>query len=218
MEIIKNIKKILYIGSSLNIQIVRDFPNVKKFVFIDNQPRSKSNRYYFSQRDYNDKFIDQLKNITKDYGFDLKKIFILDENYYNKILKLNKKIYYHFFTLPLNINPELYIFENPNTGQLIKYYISTSIVDNMNYSLFCDLKNSDGLLLNKYIPTKKEIDYLEDMNVLIGYINTNFSDCENHKISDKFKNFLLLDEDGIFLKECKSFIDLIIQKINIINN
>lgn len=214
------IQKILYLGASLNIQIVKDFSNVKKFVFVDNQPRSKSDRYYYSDRDYNDKFIEQLINITKDYGFELSKIFILDEEYYKKILNVKKTFWYTFFTLPLNINPELYIFENKETNQIIKYYISTNIEHNMNYSLLCDIKKSDTLILNEYIPSIQLFDYFNKMRILIGYIKTNFSLFDEY-IKDKsfiFNKYYLLDNNynNKFI-ECDDYMDIIIKKIKIFN-
>jgi hypothetical protein len=54
----EDIKKILYIGAELNIQVVRDFPNAKEYILTDTQPRSRSDRYYYSDRDYNSKFLD----------------------------------------------------------------------------------------------------------------------------------------------------------------
>jgi hypothetical protein len=137
----EEIKKILYIGADLNINIVNIFNDVKIFVFVDNQPRSKSDRYYFSDRDYNSNFIDKLLIIMYENGFKLSKNFSLDKNYHNNILNLKKKFYYSIFDLPTYINPELFIFENNKTNQVVKYYISTNINDNMNESLYFDLIN-----------------------------------------------------------------------------
>jgi len=217
----ENINKILYFGASLNIQTVRDFPNVKKFIFIDNQPRSKSDRYYFSDRDYNNKFIDQLMIVTNDYGFYLSNIFILDETYHKKILNIKKMVYYSFFQLPSNINPELYVFINDETKQEIKYYISTNVEYNMNYSLLCDIRDSDALILNEYIPNIKLFDYIDKMKILIGYFNTYFSSDNNYIdiLSNKFIKYYLINNYNDYneIIECNDFMDIILQKIKILN-
>ena len=204
-----NIKKILYVGSSLNIQIVKDFEYVKEFVLIDNQPRSKSDRYYFSNKDYNEQFLEELLKICSQYGFTLNNIFILDENYYKNILILKKHIYYSFFELPKNLNPELYIFENKNTNQNIKYYISTNILYNMNYTLLEDIKDCNTLIINEYIPNVKLLDYFNKMEIFIGYIKTCFSTsyiCINNLLS-KFKKYYLFNNNS-----------LIVLKLYLLNN
>ena len=214
-----NIEKILYFGASLNIQIVKDFPNVKEFVLVDNQPRSKSDRYYFSDRDYNDKFIDNLIIITKDYGFELSKIFILDESYHTKILNIKKMIYYSFFTLPPNIDPELYIFNNKETYQIIKYYISTNIDYNMNMTLFNDIKSCNTLIINQYFPSIKLFEYFDKMEILVGYIKTLFSSNDDYinKVSSKFNKYYLFNNENNLAIECKNFMDIILNKIKLLN-
>ena len=216
---INNIEKILYFGASLNIQIVKDFPNVKDFVLIDNQPRSKSDRYYFSDRDYNDKFIDNLMSVTKDNGFDLVEIFILDESYHTKILNIKKMIYYSFFTLPPNLDPELYMFYNKDTDQIIKYYISTNIDYNMNPILFNDIKSCNTLIINEYFPSIKLFEYFDKMEILIGYIKTFFSSNDDYinKISSKFNKYYLFNDDNNLFIECKNFMDIILNKIRMLN-
>ena len=218
---LETIEKILYIGTSLNIDIIEDFSYIKEFVFVDNQPRSKNDRYYYSDRDNNKDFINDLISITKKYGFNLDKIFILDESYYKKILNIKKKIYYSFFEIPVNLNPELYIFENKEKNQIIKYYISTNILYNMNYTLLEDIKDSDALIINEYIPNIKLFDYFDEkMKILIGYINTIFSTNNDYinKISFKFTKYYLFNNNDNKMIECDDFMDIILNKIKIINN
>ena len=49
-------------------------------------------------------------------------------------------------------NPTLIIFENKETKQIIKYYISTNIKYNMNELLKKDISESTGLIVQGYIP------------------------------------------------------------------
>lgn len=215
------IEKILYIGSSLNIDIIEDFSYVKEFVFVDNQPRSKSDRYYYSDRDNNKDFINDLISITKRYEFNLDKIFILDETYYKKVLNIKKKIYYSFFEIPVNLNPELYIFKNKETNQIIKYYISTNILYNMNSTLLQDIKDCDALIINEYIPHIKLFDYFDiKMKILIGYVNTMFSSNDDYikKILFKFTKYYLFNNNDNKMIECNDFMDIILNKIKIMNN
>lgn len=212
------IKKILYVGTSLNIQVVKDFEYVKEFVLIDNQPRSKSDRYYFSDKDYNEDFLEELLKISSEYGFILNDIYMLDENYYKNILNLKKQIYYSFFKLPDNLNPELYIFENKDTNQVIKYYISTNILYNMNYTLLEDIRDCNTLIINDYIPDVKLFDYFNKMEIFIGYIKTCFSTsniCINN-LPSKFKKYYLFNNNSLI--ECNDLIHLIILKLYLLNN
>lgn len=216
---IERINKLLFIGASLNIKIIDDFPNVKQFVFVDSQPRSKEDKYYFSDKDYNDKFIDKLLIIMNEYGFILSNIFLLDETYHTKILNLKKSLYYSFYPLPLNLDPELLLFVNYKTNQEIKYYISTNIDYNMNYSLLYDIQNSDALIINEYKPSIKLFEYFNKMSILIGYSNTNFSSFDEFFKDNfyKFKKYYLLHEETNSFIKCIDFMNMIIEKIKILN-
>ena len=159
--------------------------------------------------------------VTNDYGFYLSNIFILDETYYKKILNIKKIVYYSFFQLPPNINPELYVFINEETKQEIKYYISTNVEYNINYSLLCDIRDSDALILNEYIPNIKLFDYIDKMKILIGYFNTYFSSDNNYIdiLSNKFIKYYLINNYNDYNEviECNDFMDIILQKIKILN-
>lgn len=180
--------KLLYIGTGLHIHCTSHFTNIKEFVFIDTLPRSQHdgniyNGKYFYEGFYNHKFVPDLIDECNKYGFELVSNKIFNYDYYNKIKQIKsfsseqKKIYNSeeiFNKLFPKINSELIIFENKKTNQIIKYYISTNILTDMNSLLKLDIYESDGLIISGYHPDKKILNYLKFPIELYCYSKTSY--------------------------------------------
>lgn len=184
MDNMLNIKKILYIGSGTHIDPVNHFPLTSEFVFIDTLPRSDEDLpKVFNKNKYNIYFIDKLIQDCQDNNFKLKQIIELDKNYINKILSIKQKIN-HIFNPFKYITPTLFIFINHLSGQTIKYYVSTNIEHNMNSEIMKDIEDSDALIISKYSPPTKLLDYFIKPKIFIGYSNINY----NINLNDIFDN------------------------------
>jgi hypothetical protein len=91
----------------------------------------------------------------------------------------------------------------------------------MNYTLLQDIKDCDALIINEYIPNIKLFDYFDiKMKILIGYINTMFSSNDDYikKILFKFTKYYLFNNNDNKMIECNDFMDIILNKIKIMNN
>jgi hypothetical protein len=64
------------------------------------------------------------------------------------------------------INPHLFIFRNEN--RIIKYYISTNILFNMNKLLEDDIKTSDTLYVAGYFPNEELLKYFSKKMIFAG--------------------------------------------------
>lgn len=184
MDNMLDVKKILYIGAGTHIDPVMHFPLTQEFVFVDTLPRSDRDLpKTFNKKYYNIYFIDKLVQICEENNFKLKQIIELDKNYMNKILSIKQKIN-HIFNPIKFINPTIFIFTNLLSGQTIKYYISTNIEYNMNSNLITDIEDSDALIISKYSPPTKLLDYFIKPKIFIGYSNVNY----NIDLNDIFDN------------------------------
>ena len=96
-----------------------------------------------------------------NYGFKLCSSYEIDKNYCNSLLNYKKsssEIYQY-------INPTLVIFKN-NTGQIVKYYISTNIEYNINKEIINDIKEEDVLIISGYHPNKLILNYFDKLEDL----------------------------------------------------
>jgi hypothetical protein len=165
--------KILYIGASSHIEIVDDFPNVKEFIFVDTKPRTNYNDNIFNYRDYDKNFCKILINKCLERNFILCQSIILEE-YWKSNLTWKQIICYYFNNISQLINPTLLIFINQQTGQKIKYYISTSILYNMSYELKMDIKQADGFIFDALFTHEKILHYFDEPKICIGYLENNY--------------------------------------------
>jgi hypothetical protein len=148
-----NFKKILYLGAWEHIEIVDYFPNCNEFILIDTMPRSEHDeKDYFYDGFYRRTFLDKLITKCINKGFIHINTIELDPTYMN-------------IDLPY-INPHLFIFRNEN--RIIKYYISTNILFNMNKLLEDDIKTSDTLYVAGYFPNEELLKYFSKKMIFAG--------------------------------------------------
>ena len=187
-----NFKKVLYLGASDHIDVVKYFPNCNEFVLIDTQPRIEYDEIdYFYEGFYRDKFFKKVINKCKKYGFILDETIELDSNYMNTIKTIELISDNH-----LNyINPHLLIFKNHQ--RIIKYYISTNILFNMFPILEEDIKSSDTLYVAGYHPEQILLKYI---NKKINFVGDNYTVyfCEPDENSNNIiSNYIKKHEENI---------------------
>jgi hypothetical protein len=170
-----NMKKILYIGCGLHIEPVTHFPDIKEFIFVDSNPRSPYDCSKFHIECYNNTFYDELLEKCLINNFTLTCKIKLDANYCKRKLSIYQKIFYSFKKINKLINPTLLVFINKLTGQKIKYYISTNILENMNNELKMDIEDSDGIIFQEFITDKKILEYFIRPKIFIGYSTNNYN-------------------------------------------
>ena len=221
------INKILYIGTGNHIEPVRDFPLVKEFIFIDTQPRSEFDNISFYQKFYRQNFYDNLVHKCNCFGFRLKSEEVLDSSYYKSTFTLWQRIYYSLWdVLPHHINPTLLTFFNERTSQTIKYYISTNIEYNMTISLQQDIEEADALIVSRYHPNIKLLEYFTKPKIFIGYSNTYYdanADEDTNIITvlhqkektEYFYNFLAVSCKTGQIKVCVDIFDLKIKSLTL---
>jgi hypothetical protein len=158
-----SLTKILYIGANDHIQPVRDFSEVKEFIFIDSQPVIKDGTY-----DFHDKFMYRLLFMLDIYGFK----------------KVEERILDNSSELEEYFNPTLLIFQNESTGQILKYYVSCKFpFEFVNKDeIIRDIEECDGLLISGFCPHPQIFDYLKSMTIFIGYSSTYFGESDRNTI------------------------------------
>lgn len=172
-------EKLLYIGAGLDFKPSIHFNQVKEFVFIDTQPRSKfdgviHNRSLFFDGFYRHKFIDLLVKNAAKYGFELIERIELDLDYHKQILTQEQKDFWgmNFLEKFPDTNPGMLIFTNNKTSQMVKYYISTNIKLNMCERLKIDIAETTGLIIAGYHPDKIILNYISSPIKLYCYTRT----------------------------------------------
>ena len=121
------------------------------FVLIDTQPRSEHDqKNYFYKGFYRNQFIDKIIKKCNTYGFILTDKIELDPNYMKKTI--SKKFDY--------VIPHLFIFKN--NSRIIKYYISTNIIFNMNKLLEEDIRTAYTLYVAGYASDVELLKYIKN--------------------------------------------------------
>lgn len=133
--------QLLYIGRSNNIQIISNFQFCDKFIFVDTQPRSLKDDNIYEAINFKRKFTNELISNFSELGYEL----------------IEKKTLEFLFEKEEYANPTLLIFKNKN--KIVKYYISTSILYNMNPLLKKDIEESCGIIIKNFYPHQKILDY-----------------------------------------------------------
>jgi hypothetical protein len=155
--------KILYIGTGLHLDVLKHFESTKEFIFVDVMPRSEfDSPDSFYEGFYRNNFYARLIELANGYGFVLEKTEELDPEYFVNILDIVQRIKWLGKvkeTFP-NICPTLLTFFNQQTGQKLKYYISTNILYNMCWDLENDIRSSEGLIISGYHPNKILLKYI----------------------------------------------------------
>lgn len=178
------INKILYIGSGIDLNPIKNFPNTKEFVYVDTLPRSEWDDYNCMglgfHVDFNsENFIMKLCDKCIENDFEIERLEELDPKYYKTIMSCKQRIYYKCNPkkIPKHINPHLMTFVNRKTGQIIKYYFSTNIEKNMNSLLSQDIIESDALIVSGHWPRQTVLHYFHTPKIYIGYSTTTHSFC-----------------------------------------
>lgn len=177
--------KILYIGSGLHLNPLKQFNLTNEFIFVDTQPRSEfDSPNSFSELFYRKNFYHELMILTNKYGFTFEKIEELNFSYFKNICDSQQLDKFEFSknmndSFP-NINPSLLTFYNSNTKQKLKYYISTNILYNMCEELENDIKTCDGLIISGYHPNKKILNYINYPINLYCYDETCYNILEEN--------------------------------------
>jgi hypothetical protein len=195
--------QLLYVGAGTHIEPVKHFPNTKLFIFIDTQPRSEFDSFFYKfykqnyKQFYRPNFLHNLKSILfNSYGFTLDECYCIDKNYYKKIISW--KCYYSswIYKIPEYINPFLLVFKNNKTAQTIKYYISTNIKFNINEQIIHDIKTSDGIIVSGYLPDVEILNYFDNPKIFFGY-NTSFYIIDEKTFDKNYDNNIIY-----FLQTC----------------
>lgn len=169
--------KLLYIGAGTHIEPVDNFSDVTEFVFVDTKPRTHHETPYFDNKCYDKNFTRTLIDKCLDRKFKLSKSIVLEE-YWATALSLPQKICYMINNISELINPTLLIFDNPFTGQKIKYYISTSILYNMHFYLKTDIEQSHIFMFDALTTNVKILEYFINPKICVGYIENNYDVCK----------------------------------------
>jgi hypothetical protein len=198
--------KLLYIGAGLDFSPVIHFSQVREFVFIDTQPRSEFDGHIydgslFFDGFYRHKFIDLLVKNAAKFGFELVERIELDSDYHNQILTQEQKDFWgmNFLEIFPDINPNLLIFLNSSTSQIVKYYISTNIKLNMCERIKMDIAETNGLIIAGYHPDKIILEYIsKPIKLYCYYLDDVEVDNFNNLIYWGYNN---LDKVKIFFNE-----------------
>ena len=167
-------QKLLYIGAWNHMEIVTDFPDVNEFICVDTQPRnefdglgdiptmqsSKNNNTFYFPEMFRTRFFSQVVNKCNKFGFELTEKIILEDLFDEELA-----------------NPSLLIFKNKE--RMIKYYISTNILFNMNDRLKTDIEESTGLIVSAYFPDAKILDYFVNKIDFYGYSETVYDEADD---------------------------------------
>jgi hypothetical protein len=168
------VKKLLYIGTGDHLEIVNDFPDVNEFICVDTKPRNEfdglgdestmqksknENTIYFPEM-FRSRFFLWIVKKCEKFGFTLTEKIILEDLFVEGLA-----------------NPTLLIFKHKE--RVIKYYISTNILCNMNDRLKTDMEESTGLIISGYFPNSKIVDYFVNKIDFYGYSETVYDEYED---------------------------------------
>jgi hypothetical protein len=162
----------LYMGTWNDFEVTDDYTEVKKFIFVDGQPRSEflpiDGIEKYEPEMYRDRFIDEILESSKKCGFTLKSTHIIDPGYVDKFMSEEEK---RINTLP-HLNPEKWIFENKERGQIVHYYISTLVPLNLSKELENDIETCDKLYVSGYHPPTFFLKSIQKPFTFIGATDT----------------------------------------------
>ena len=190
----------LYIGAGLDLKIIKNIPNVKKFVFVDSQPSSefgleecwlKDPSYIFNC------FCPSWTPFINDYykpNFisDLKKTAV-DENIKLVSEEVNKKLTFEY------------------NNQTIEYFVNISVPENLS-SIENDIENFNHLIVSGFFPHHSILDYTKKNITFWGNSNTIYKqstkmNClSNKNISEDKKTVIYkLNNESLYEKKFKTF-------------
>lgn len=212
----------LYIGAWADFKITNYYLDVKKFIYVDGQPRTEFSPFgeieKYEPEMYRHKFIERILKSSEKNGFTLTSTEVIDPSYIDRIMTfedIGKERYPH-------INPEKWIFENEKTKQTIHYYISTSLPINISEKLKNDIKTCDKLYVSGYDPHSFFVEYMKKPFTFIGSSTTCFGAYDedrketicyqlNHEcshIESMINKYELIDQGNKLRMKVKNFHDL----------
>lgn len=174
--------RVAYLGAWNHIQVARDLfsKGIKEFICIDTQPRNEFDIQEFEPIMYRKDFVAELLETCAEYNFYLQSTQTLDHSY-EKTVGVKRSFWDKLFRRYSYINPTLFRFHNPRTGQDMRYYISTNILYNMCPQLEEDLRGCKGLVISGYFPHKRVLDYLPKNVEFYCYTDTIYRIDEDTK-------------------------------------
>jgi hypothetical protein len=137
---------VLYFGPWDDTSFLDIFPDAKKFILVDSQPKT--------QWGYNKRFVDDVIREYESRDFVLMNIEETQESSFS------------FFKTDEYTNPHLFIFKKGDTT--IKYYMSTDIMYNMVQELAEDISKTDTLYINGYFPSCRLFEYFKGPKNFVG--------------------------------------------------
>lgn len=235
---------ILYIGAGLDIKNILDYTNKninilndnyvckeRTYICVDSLPRTiHQTTRTINYKEYVSEFTDELIKICEERGFELKEALELDNTFVSNISIL-KYLYYSCvgYKAPRYINPELWIFTNHRTNETIRYYISTNIEINQHELLVRDIRNSNILYVNTYLPSSilfelfnrkpRKIVTTHTTCLQINKTNQNsILKVLNHNINFFYRYILVLGDKNKIYNDFNDFKDKLLKYNKNINN
>lgn len=224
----------LYLGPWDHFDPTIHFPNCKKFIYIDVQPRTEWDFYSntFDPDFYRNNFIKSINSKLNELNFELIETNSIDPLYikqlcsYSYDMDTNKSscILSTLCELEINdylvkypyITPHLLVYYNNQTKQTIKYYVSTNIKFTMTDELRNDIALSDSLICSGFSPDSLLLNYIVKPVNFYGYTNTmytpdiDFIDDKLSEESQKLFNYLFFNQEDVIKEHFMSF--------NVVNN
>lgn len=199
-----SVNKIMYIGAGLHLSTLAHFPELREFVFVDTLPRSEfdhANANKFVEIFYSHTFVERLKVKCQDLGFQYMASEETDIGYYSKIMNVYQRCKWFGCIKQIfpHICPTLFVFANPETNQVLKYYMSTDIFLNMSHILRADLQTCDGLIISGYHPSQVLLRYVDLPITLFCYSKTAY-DIPPEEVDDEDNIVLWLFQNKPFVK------------------
>lgn len=225
-------KQILYLGAWEHFEPTIHFPNCKKFIYIDTQPRTEWDLYSnsFDSDVYRNRFISTINSKLAELNFISVEITNIDPLYiknlcsYNhdfdtgksshRLSQLNESELQNILNQYPYITPHLLVYYNEQTEQTIKYYISTNIKYTMTNELRNDIANSDGLICAGYSPDDLLLNYIVNPINFYGYTGTVYTPDEDfisNEIDKTLFNYLFFNQNN------ENVLKLHFKSFNIVN-
>jgi hypothetical protein len=192
----------LYMGTWYDFEVTDHYREVKKFIFVDGQPRTEffpeNGIEKYEPEMYRHQFIEEILENSKKSGFTLKSTHIIDPGYVDKFMSDEEK---RINSLP-HLNPEKWIFENEERGQIVHYYISTLVPLNVSEDLEKDIETCDKLYVSGYHPPSFFLKNIQKPFIFIASTET----CYRVDNDDNYQKKDNICHEIVYNPEVKSMI------------
>lgn len=159
---------LVYIGCGSDFEPVNKLPHIKKFIYIDSQPRSEYGwteyvSKYFFRKNYMCEFVKGLPD-----GF----LKINIDNTYPDVYRdcRNDRLIYHYYSLPF-----------PWTSKIFYYHVTKKDID----MLKVELSQATHLALIGHDPDPVILECLPSRFTLVTCDTTHYSCCFSNEVDDK---------------------------------